>query len=189
MYPLIGLTGKARSGKDTFAERLVKKQGYVRLAFADTLREALLALNPLVDLHGWRVRDVVEADGWEEAKADPEVRALLQRLGTEAGRDVLGESVWVNALESRIAAADTPIVITDVRFPNEADMIRRRGGTIVRIVRDNLAPIDVTNAQHASETAMDDYFYDWLIANDGDIEELHARADIVARESLRLEAS
>jgi len=72
---------------------------------------------------------------------------MLQRLGTEAGRDILGENVWVNAVFETFTGEK--LAISDVRFPNEAEEIRNRGGAIVRIVREGFGPIN----GHISETA------------------------------------
>src|SRR5581483_2011292 len=95
---LLGLMGYAQAGKDTVAKLLVEEFGFTRIAFADALREALYALNPLIPFEGdhVRLRWLIDASGWEEAKVrHPEVRELLQRLGTESGRNVLGADVWV----------------------------------------------------------------------------------------------
>jgi dephospho-CoA kinase len=84
---IIGLSGYARSGKDTVAELLVLNYGFKRMAFADGIREALSALNPI--LHdGMRLNEVVKEYGWELAKSKDEVRRLLQVLGTEVGMGV-----------------------------------------------------------------------------------------------------
>ena len=179
--PLVGLIGRARSGKDTAAAALVEERGFTRLAFADPLREIALALDPFVgspalpgDLapfRGVRLSTAIDALGWERAKDTiPEVRRLLQRLGTEGGRAVLGENVWVDAAFAKVTATDGPVVFTDVRFPNEADAIREAGGLLLRVVRPGVAPV----AAHASETALDGYEVDADVWNDGTVADLHA---------------
>jgi dephospho-CoA kinase len=154
---IIGLCGNGQSGKDTLAVGLVKYYGFERHAFADPIRNMLYALNPLVltdaaafnegMLYPIRLKKLVDQYGWEVAKQSNEVRILLQRLGSEAGRDQLGENVWVDALFNK---AQAPlIVITDVRFPNEAEAIKQRGGIIVRVEREGYGPIN----GHHSEVA------------------------------------
>lgn len=182
-HPLVLLSGRKRSGKDTLAERLVKRHGYTRVAFADVLREMLLALDPIVDHDEWtdlhlRLSDVVNDEGWEEAKAHPEVRRLLQRLGTEAGREILGENVWVEHARKKIAAIDGPVVVTDTRFPNELDVGSGldRAVVPVRIERPGLESDDL----HPSETALDDHPFTLRIINSGTVEDLHRMADDVA---------
>jgi Domain of unknown function (DUF4406) len=161
---VIGLAGYARAGKDTVAQMIVQ-HGFEQRSFATPLKEALYALNPLL-VFPLRVQDVVDDCGWEEAKSRSEVRSLLQRLGTEAGRNVLGQDVWVNAL------FNTPnkgrLVISDVRFPNEAQAIKARGGLLWRVERPGTGPANA----HMSETALDGYDYDGIIDNTGDLDEL-----------------
>lgn len=147
--------GYAQSGKDT-AATFLRDYGYERVAFADPLREMLAAINPLVaDTHDpsnlWRLRRLVDVLGWDVAKTEfPEIRGLLQRLGTEAGRVVLGDHIWVDTALRRIEGASR-YVFTDVRFPNEAEAIEGRGGVLWRVVRPGTEPVNA----HPSETALD----------------------------------
>lgn len=173
---LIGTTGKKQAGKDSFAARLVEAHGFTRVAFADPMREFALALDPLVDGH-YRLSEIVRSLGWDVAKESiPEVRRTLQRLGTEAGRNVLGDRVWIDAALGKIDAVDGPVVVTDVRFPNEAEAITSAGGILVRVVR----PGHETTDAHPSETAMDGHPVHVQVVNDGSLEQLWAAADRVA---------
>ena len=173
---LIGVTGRARAGKDSFAARLVEAHGFTRVAFADPIRDFALTLDPLVDGH-YRLSEIVRSLGWDVAKESiPEVRRTLQRLGTEAGRNVLGDRVWIDAALGKIDAVDGPVVVTDVRFPNEAEAITSAGGILVRVVR----PGHETADAHPSETAMDGYPVHVQVVNDGSLEQLWAAADWVA---------
>jgi hypothetical protein len=80
-YNIIGLTGYAQSGKDTFASILVEKYGYSRIAFADKIRDFLYGINPMVGCSptGY-LQDLVNLVGWDKAKQEPQVRRLLQDL-------------------------------------------------------------------------------------------------------------
>lgn len=156
---IIGLSGYARSGKDTMAEILCLNYEYKRVAFADPMRDALYKMNPIV-IDKIRLADVVDTHGWEIAKTYPEARRLLQRLGTEVGREMFGQNFWVEQA-LRGATPDSRIVISDVRFPNEADAIKELGGKIVRINRLNTEAVN----SHPSEHAMDDYAFDKVINN------------------------
>lgn len=175
---LIGVSGRKRHGKDTFAARLVEDHGFARVAFADPMREMALALDPIIS-DGWRLAALVETFGWEEAKANPEVRRTLQQLGTEAGRSVLGDSVWVDTAMRHARALGGRVVFTDCRFPNEADAIRDAGGQVIRVNRPAF-PDD--GDPHPSETALDRYRFDDLVLNDGTVDDLHAIADSIAAE-------
>jgi hypothetical protein len=153
---LIGITGYARAGKDTFANELVVNHGFTRRGFADPLKEMALAIDPLVDIGEgtlkmlpMRLGQVIEMVGWEEAKAYPDVRRILQRLGKEAVRDHLGEDAWINALH-RATYGIEDLVIPDVRFVNESDYVRSSGGVIWRIERDGVGGVD----RHASENEL-----------------------------------
>lgn len=179
---MIGVSGYARAGKDTVGAYLRDNHGFTRLAFADTLKRFALAINPIVDatLHDGEVQlcrlyDELSAGqfDWEAAKENPEVRALLQRIGTEGGRNVLGENVWVDATLSGVDPHADSWVITDVRFPNEAAAIKGRGGLVWRVERVGTEPVNA----HPSETALDDYPFDALIENNGTLEDLHSRVD------------
>ena len=199
---IVGISGYARSGKDEAAKALIAA-GWRRDAFADRLRAFLLAQNPIVlyPVPGGvpeytRLSVLVNDIGWERAKLEsPEVADLLLRCGTEAGRRVLGADVWVNAVMREydlamnsysLNPADEPrLVITDVRFENEAEAIRQRGGLVIRIERPGVLPRRTSSgAWHVSETALDDYEFDSVILNDGTPEDL--RRDIAARLSFWL---
>lgn len=177
---LIGLSGYAGSGKDEAAKVLVAG-GWRRDAFADRLRTFLYALNPLIPGHvgagNLRLANVVDAYGWDAAKRTfPEVRQLLQRCGTEAGRAVLGSEVWVDALMREFDPANEALVVTDVRFPNEADAIRKAGGVLVRIERPGVGPNTAPDGSvHQSDVALDGYDFDVTVQNDGDVIDLHER--------------
>lgn len=180
---LIGLTGLAGSGKDEAAKALVA-QGWKRDAFADRMRTALLALNPIIafDVERYgpetgecivmeRLAVIVERLGWDRAKREyDEVRRLLQKFGTEAGREIHGEDCWVDALFADWDALRSPLVVTDVRFNNEANAIRARGGKVVRITRPGVEPLP---GNHASEAGVSASFIDYEISNVGTIAQLH----------------
>lgn len=164
----IGLTGHKEAGKDTAAQCLID-QGYVRIAFADPLRKMALAIDPLIG-HTFphlRLAEMVNEIGWDQAKRHVEVRRFLQRLGTEAGRAVLGPDVWVEAAD-REAGHHERVVFTDVRFDNEASYIRRNGGIVVEIVR----PGKIGDG-HESEKGISRYLIDERIVNSGSIARLH----------------
>lgn len=184
---IIGLSGYSRSGKNEAAEALVQ-YGWKQAAFADKLREFLLAVDPVIPgpygTGNLRLSVLIRDVGWEYAKDHyPEVRALLQRTGTEAGRRLLGPNVWVDALFRELEDAPA-VVITDVRFPNEARAVAERGGVVIRIERPGVGPArDKVGRVHESETALDDWSYDHVLYNDGSVRDLHLKlygvADLV----------
>lgn len=184
---IIGMSGYAGSGKDTAAAELMFSADldYTRVSFADKLREFALAVDDEVvirpgDPHYevFAVEDgrpaivllsdvlATLAGDWTEAKLIPAIRRRLQRIGTDAGRNVLGENVWVDAVMADLP--DGPIVFTDTRFPNEAQAVTDAGGYVVRVTRPG---VDAVNA-HVSETALDDWDFDAHLYNDGSAAEL-----------------
>jgi hypothetical protein len=113
---LIALFGAPGAGKDTVAAHLVDKHGFVRVAFADKVRE--LAYEIATDTQ----REQVNYFGWEKCKRKSEdYRKLLERVG-DGARKVLGDDVWVGAIEEDIRcllATGKSVVITDLRKKNE----------------------------------------------------------------------
>lgn len=167
--PDIGLVGIAGSGKDTAAQALYPL-GYGRVAFADLVREAVLAMDPWVAPYN-RLSELVTEVGWEAAKRDhPEVRRLLVAHGM-AVRSVLDPDAWMRAGERRamdFAAQGRPCVFTDVRFQNEADMIRDRGGILISVLRPDTGP--PSNEADISAAAIRCSYY---VMNDGPVAKLH----------------
>lgn len=168
---IIGLTGYAQSGKDTVASILVEKYGYTRVAFADAIREFLYEINPLVG-SSVRLQDMVDEYGWDTAKATPEVRRLLQDLGVGA-RNIFGDMFWVaHALKQ--VHFEGNYVITDVRFTNEADTIKKYDNAqIWRVKRLGFNAIN----KHISESEMDGYSVDQIFLNNGTIDDLKVLID------------
>ncbi len=153
---LIGLTGKKGAGKDEVA-KILGEMGYDRIAFADPLKSMARTI-------GW--------DGSkEELPPCPHCgmlrgRQLLQVLGTEAVRDHIDQAAWLKVARRDLEHLDRAVV-TDVRFQNEADMIRDLGGKIWRVVRSGYE-----GDGHSSEREQDLILHDRKIVNDGDLDDL-----------------
>lgn len=171
---VIGLTGYAGSGKDTLANILVEEYGFTRIAFADKIKEFLYDLNPGIGFD--YLRDIVDMSGWEQAKKDVLVREYLQNVGVSA-RNVFGEDFWVKQAiySANEKMLDTPEsqrtgkwVYTDVRFHNEAEVIKENGGQIWRVKRNGVDPVNT----HVSESEMENYRVDQIFKNDGTVKDL-----------------
>jgi hypothetical protein len=173
---ILGISGWARNGKDTIADHLIANYGYERVSFAAPMKEALYRLNPRITIDGVMSTPLkigVDVYGWDDLKTHgPEVRELLQRFGTEVGRELWGEDFWVNAAVDTIKDGSR-VVVSDVRYPNEADAIKKLGGEIWRIVRPEFGAAN----DHASEHALNDYKFDHIFENNSDIESLHKSID------------
>lgn len=172
---VIGLSGQKRSGKDTAAQMI---QEYFpqaeRLAFADKLKESIAALfnMSLEDIDRLKnMEERVAIDLWAGEPPNLEhhtlgsMRLMLQRMGTEVGRELFGERFWLDMAFAK-TKPDGFYVITDCRFDNEAEYVRERGGVVWEIVRPSLESSD----NHASEVPVDRKLIDDIIVNDGDLE-------------------
>lgn len=177
---IIGVSGWARTGKDTVADHLVENYGFVKMSFAEPMRDALVRLNPMIRVggHPTELASAVRLMGWEALKGEsPDIRGLMQRLGTEVGREMFGDDFWVKAAINRIPDG-AKVVFADVRFPNEANAIRALGGGIWRVERGGVGPAN----DHTSENSMNDYLFDTEVKNFGTLEELHKTVDNLVEE-------
>lgn len=115
------------------------------------------------------------------------VRDMLQKLGTEAMRNGLHPDTWINALMcdyKKVKDKDEEYsypnwIITDVRFPNEYDAIKSKGGVIIRVNRNES---EKESIKHVSETALDGYIYDYVINNDSDINNLTSSIEVFLKQ-------
>lgn len=205
--PLVGFVGLKRSGKDTAAQALVDR-GWTRMAFADPLKEMSMKLRGVwvevpegvhLDAAVPVMRDssghggsfaqyhyVVDALGMEAAKdLVPDVRRLLQTLGTDCVRGTFGGTAWVDLMERKIRQAlsnGESVVIPDVRFHEEFDLIARLGGDVIGVwrgdensfVEDVLYDGCVAKDEHESERNVYELLLrtGFVIHNDGSIGDL-----------------
>lgn len=174
----VGIVGRKRAGKDTAALTLIREFGFTRVGFADALKELALATDPPITTGSpVGLADVVGAIGWERAKDEwSGVRRTLQRLGTGA-RNVLGVDVWLRAFDLRAQQVAGPLVVPDVRFPNEADHLRAHGFVILRIDRTGTDAGDM----HVSETELEHIRPDYQITNDSTVDALAERVRDLVR--------
>jgi hypothetical protein len=172
MTNIIGLSGYAQSGKDTVANYLVNNYGFTKISFADPIRKALYLLNPKVrvaDMSGVSLAAAVDGLGWENLKAEsPDTRELLQRMGTEVGREIFGKDFWVN--QAMIKAREhEKVVFADVRYENEVQSILEASGAVWRVSKPEVEAVN----KHESETSLDAYNFDKHIYNAGSLKDLY----------------
>lgn len=181
---IIGLSGYAQSGKDTVANILVEKYGYKRIAFADPIRDLLYEMDPPVPVgvgsekHVIGLQNYIDVYGWDGAKQNPIVRSMLQNLGVGA-RKIFGDTFWVYQALSDVAPQDK-VVVSDVRFINEAEFIQGFKGQIWRIERLNTEAVN----GHVSESEMTGYPVDQTFLNNGTIEDLEVLIGVRMRSFL-----
>jgi len=212
---IVGITGLIGSGKDTVADYLVNFHEFRRESFASTLKDAVSAV------FGWdrtmlegRTKEAREwreqvDPWWAERLAMPTLtpRWILQYWGTEVCRKAFHDDIWIASLENKLRTSKDHVVISDCRFPNEIDSIKRAGGKIVWIRRGPLPEWYEIAQQankginwavqelkalgiHSSETAWIGTEFDVIIENDGSIEQLYSQTkQLIVRNEITLTPS
>lgn len=194
---LIGLTGRARHGKNAVADILVKDFGFTQMSFAGPLKEMALRVDPVV---GWLMDQgpirlsaalaLHDNDEDQIKEIYPEYRRFLQRLGTE-GLRYLDDRFWIDLTMNqamRLILAGERVVITDARFPNEifaiacaaTDIDPLQFGQVWRVDASRRIPVD-ESINHASETAALATTVDVTIDNNGTLGELTAQVHELMR--------
>jgi hypothetical protein len=192
---IIGICGLIGAGKDTAADYLVNFHEFRRDSFAATLKDAVASV------FGWD-RDLLEGrtktarewreqiDPWWAARLNmPNLtpRLALQLWGTEVCRKGFHDEIWIASVENKIRQSKDNIVISDCRFPNEISSIRNAGGRVIRITRGqnpdwfavarrNPELMSIQHPEvHASEYSWAATDFDFVIDNNGSIEDLYAQ--------------
>jgi hypothetical protein len=166
---LIGLIGRARSGKDTVAGYLAMQHKFTHVAFADPFKEMLE-----VAFGGINFRDGDREQPIDWLGKSP--RQLLQTLGTEWGRNQIHPDLWTLITERKVLKAidfNRSMIISDVRFHNEADMILKHGGELWQIQRDTTETVNA----HISEQYSWDTYQTKTIENNGSLAELYIEVE------------
>lgn len=167
MTKIIGIHGKAWSGKDTVAEHLVSKYGYKQYAFADPMYKML------------EVIGVYNVGRHEKERPHPiygvSLRHMLQELGDAWGRERINKDVWVIAAQMMMQGdpEDTKYVISDIRRENEADLVRKKGGFVIHLQRNELPKV----REHGSEEGIEFKAGDVRLENNGSLLDLYLAVD------------
>jgi len=183
---LIAICGFQGSGKDTLANILIEK-GYTKVSFAGLLKDIVSII------FSWD-RDLLEGNTEKSRKWREEVdewwsnrlnisnltpRYILQHIGTDIFRNHFHQDIWVAAIERKISNL-SGVVITDCRFPNEIELIKKLNGSLIHIHRGEI-PSWFGNEKafpkniHISELLWTKYKFDKTISNDGDIKQLRIK--------------
>lgn len=172
---LIGIAGRMGHGKDTVAEiirELTPSMNWEIKKFAGGVKKTASILTGFPES---RFEDPIfkqlHLSGWGMT-----VRELLQRIGTDAIRNNIHPDAWVKSLFA-VMSTRSNWLITDVRFPNEAQAIKDRGGIVIRVKR----PFVPSDTEHISETALDDWKFDFTIDNSGSLADLKASVAAILR--------
>lgn len=167
---LIGLTGPAGGGKDTVADMVMRKfPEFQRRSFAQPLKTMLAVGLGLSQAQ-------LNGDMEDKSRIDPRygcsARWLMQTLGTEWGRNIIDPDIWLTALKPRIENC-SHVIITDVRFANEAAYIRKKGKLVHVWGRGGI------DGAHESENPIEyEEKIDYVIDNKENLEYLFIRVGI-----------
>ncbi len=160
---LVGFCGFASSGKDTCGE-VCKSAGFRQLSFAGPLRDFAFQLNTVFPSCNKSYQELLRTVGYESAKRDvPEFREHLIAIG-DGARTVISPTIWIDALDMTTG----PTVVTDVRYANEGLKVQSLGGIVVYVRRPGVEAAHPTEAESISKVK-----YDYLVDNDGTIEEVN----------------
>jgi hypothetical protein len=190
---VVGLAGFAQSGKTTAALHLEKKYSIRRKHIAEPLRAMLAVLLQANGMSSDMITRYLEGDLKEQLIPELGVTSRYAQItiGTEWGRKLIGEDLWANTWERGIADGES-VMNDSVRFPNEAEAIRRRGGVVIMIKRPGTKPakfkwgklgeflydkLGLLWGVHDSER-IDRIKPDFIIHNDSSVEQLYADLDM-----------
>lgn len=205
---IIGILGLIGSGKSTVGNIIADDFGYKKASFANSLKDATAVLfdwpRHLLEGDTHESREFREKiDMYWSRKLEREItpRIILQEMGTEVIRNSFHNDFWIHSLFRKIEYG-VNLIITDVRFPNEIDAIGREFGILIRVKRGedpdwfdvaskvNLQGIDHVNAKameilypriHPSEWAWVGTKFDFVIENDGNLEDLKQKVNMIMR--------
>ncbi len=177
--PNIGVCGNKYHGKDTIADYLRDTYGYIKIAFADTLKEVCRIVFGLNDDQLYGDKKETKIDYWYGLTP----RQILQFVGTELFRDNMsklhegfGKNIWLLCVKNKIKSG-CMYVIPDVRFDNEIEFIKEMKGISIKVIRTNMTSTDT----HASEASIDKLMTNVIIYNNGTKEQLYQGIDDIMK--------
>lgn len=179
----LGVGGYSFAGKDSFADALVEYDEFDKQFMSAALRQSLITLNPWVQGEDGLMYRYAEYEkfvgSYEESKKNEEVRRLLQTMGTEVGRQMFGENVWVDYLRPVVEdrrGQGISVVVTGIRYHNELSWVREDGVT-VWVDRPGFAPVN----EHSSDNTLCAADFDIIVQNDGSLADLAESASALVR--------
>ena len=167
LFMLIGFSGKKGSGKSYFADYLVNNKLFIKLSFASPLKEITKILFNLSDED---VKDPIKKE-LINPKFNASPRELMQWLGTDIMREEFNKkfnysgSIWIDSVKDNVKTLidnNKDVVIDDVRFQNEVDMIHSLGGIVINLHNDLDNTLNNSTSTHSSENQKLTFNYEFV---------------------------
>lgn len=180
---IIGISGKIGSGKGTVTKLLMElNEKFEERFFAEKLKKFV------ADLAGVNYELTLTQEGKNTfvESFNMTLGEMLQTIGTNAMRDNFDKDVWAKSVFTTLST-DGYYLLSDFRFTNEGDYIKKNGGVTLRINRPNnpVAENSGRDLNHSSETELDDYDFDYVIENDGTYQELIDKVEVFYTEHFK----
>lgn len=180
---LLGLHGLPRCGKDTLAIHLINKHNLERFGPSVPVKDvtAVMFNIPRYYLDDDTMKDELNSF-WNLT-----YRQMAQMVGKESSRDVFGEDFWMRHVEKRLVELEelmglnimgsipSGMILADIRYENEVHWVKKHGGIMIYIIRDNL-PVS-SGMGHAAEAGLCLELADYIVYNNGTIEDLYQQVD------------
>lgn len=206
---IISLSGTIGSGKNTVASYLIEKHNFLEESFAKPLKDSLCSIflwdRDMLEGKNQKLRNLrEETDEWWEEKLSIKnfsPRRAMTLIGTDIFRKFLNEDIWIFSLEKRLEKIkDKNIVITDCRFTNEANFLKSINAKLILIEKNdsrkklkeivkeakkgNIKAVKILESKniHISEWDLIDYDFDYVLENNGTIEDLFKKIDFLIEE-------
>ena len=172
-FNIIGINGVIGSGKDTAAtmiQSILNPSEWEIKKFAYKLKSIVSILTgiPLESLEDINIKNSNMSYEWDINGVPQTYRDALQRIGTDALRNIFHKNTWVNALFADLKPS-SKWIISDLRFDNEFDAIKNNKGLCIKIIRPTTEP---KTPKHESETALTDFPFDYVLYNNGTLDDL-----------------
>jgi|TARA_R110000822_G_scaffold1158_2_gene5201 hypothetical protein len=180
---IIGITGKARSGKDTIGDHLEESLGFTKVSLAEPIKRVVKDVFQLTDFQTY---DEVEREKPLEHWPDWTPRKLFQFVGTESFRELIDPQIWIKSLWVRIQNdlkddPNTHFVITDLRFPDELDFLTKnvKSETVFKTIKVTRPNCDGNVGIQGHATESHNLETDFVIVNDSDIIALYTETQYI----------
>lgn len=172
---LIGIHAKPRAGKDSVCNYLLKTKSLIRFGPSVQVKKTTAAMFNIPEeyLYDDDMKDTIDPY-WGIS-----YREMAQKVGKESSRDIFGEDFWIRHVEKYLhhdlPITKSGIILADIRYKNEVEWVKQKGGKVIFITRKNKPA--AANETHPAEIGLPEELADFIIRNDGTLADLYASID------------